>query len=112
MRGGRSRTGDLLSIEELLNKSLSKGSLFFLFQHKRIFDLWPRVVGETASHAEPYFFQEGILYVRVKASVYLDKYRYSLKEWVARYQAELGAPVVEEIRLRLGHCGDKTKGAA
>ncbi|MDR2141813.1 MAG: DUF721 domain-containing protein [Deltaproteobacteria bacterium] len=89
------------SLEELILKSMENGSLYFTIRNKRIFDLWPRVVEEAAENTEPYRFEAGVLYARVKASVYLDRYHYKLKEWVERYAIELGGPVVETIRLRL-----------
>ncbi|MDR1577877.1 MAG: DUF721 domain-containing protein [Deltaproteobacteria bacterium] len=110
MSGNKRFNDDPVSLEELIRKSLNSGSLYLLFQNNRIFGLWPRVTGEAAKNSEPYLFQEGILYAWVTASVYLDKYRYQLKEWVERYRLELGAPVVEEIRLRLGKIRNKENG--
>ncbi|MDR1871786.1 MAG: DUF721 domain-containing protein [Deltaproteobacteria bacterium] len=94
---------DLRSLEEIIFRSLKSGPLRLLAQKQRLMELWPKVVGEeAAANSKPYLFLEGILHVHVTTSVYLDKYRYQLKEWVERYRVELQAPVVERIKLTVG----------
>jgi predicted nucleic acid-binding Zn ribbon protein len=87
-------------LSQVIQKSLDRGSLYFLFQNYHILELWPRVTGpETAARTDAVKFQDGILYVRVDSPVHRDKYRYLLQNWLARYQAELQGPVVEEIKI-------------
>jgi predicted nucleic acid-binding Zn ribbon protein len=101
---------DPKSLEELIAASLKHGSLFFWRQRQRIFELWPRVVGEAAAaHSRPYAFNDGVLYVKMATSVCLQNYSYSLKEWLERYRIELGGPVVERIVTRLGAVLDDKK---
>jgi hypothetical protein len=95
------------NLKDAILKSLNSGFLYFLTQNERIFSLWPRIVGDAAKSSKPYFFKDGVLYVRVPAPVYIDKFRYSLKDWLTRYRIEFGAPVVEEIRLSVGKLRNK-----
>ncbi|MDR1085245.1 MAG: DUF721 domain-containing protein [Deltaproteobacteria bacterium] len=106
----RKYTNDLVSLKSLLERSGQRGVLYFLFQNQRILDLWPLIAGpEAAKHTRVHLFREGVLHVRVEASAYLDRYRYSLKQWVKQFEIELQAPVVEKIELRLGPVDQKLK---
>ncbi|MDR0548849.1 MAG: DUF721 domain-containing protein [Deltaproteobacteria bacterium] len=99
---GHGFSKDPVRLEDLIIRSLTNGYLSLLTRYLRIYEIWPRIVGEDdAKLAEPYLFEEGVLFVRVKHSGYLHKFNYQIPKWLDRLYVEFEAPVVEKIVLRL-----------
>ncbi|MBM3274293.1 MAG: DUF721 domain-containing protein [Candidatus Sericytochromatia bacterium] len=61
---------------------------------------WPRVAGEVvAKNLQPVRFVEGVLWVRSDQSVWSHQLTFLRPDLLARYEAELGRKIVDDIRL-------------
>jgi len=87
----------------ILEKALKNMSLDRKLKEHEIWNVWNSVAGEhVARHAQPEFMRNGILFVRVSTSPWMQQLSYMGKGITEALNERLGAPIVEEIRFKLG----------
>jgi predicted nucleic acid-binding Zn ribbon protein len=90
-------------IGPILEKTLKKMSLDTKLREYEVWNVWDDAVGEYVSrNAQPDFMRNKILYVRVSSSPWMQQLSYMGKEITEALNERLGAPIVEEIRFKLG----------
>jgi hypothetical protein len=86
-----------------MDHSFKHGFLYFLSNRSRISRIWRDVVGEkVVAHTNIKSFEMGRLEIDVDGPAYLERYRYSVKEWIKRINVEFGDEMVTEIKLKVG----------
>ena len=90
-------------IGSILEKTLKKMSLDTKLREYEVWNVWDDAVGEYVSrNAQPDFMRNKILYVRVSSSPWMQQLSYMGKGITEALNERLGAPIVEEIRFKLG----------
>jgi predicted nucleic acid-binding Zn ribbon protein len=90
-------------IGSILEKTLKKMSLDTKLKEYEVWNVWDDAVGEYVSrNAQPDFMRNKILYVRVSSSPWMQQLSYMGKGITEALNERLGAPIVEEIRFKLG----------
>lgn len=65
----------------------------------RIFAGWAQIVGpEVAARCKPTSLKGGVLKVRTESAVWANEFRFLAAEVVARINADLGKPVIREVK--------------
>ncbi|MDR2368721.1 MAG: DUF721 domain-containing protein [Deltaproteobacteria bacterium] len=97
------RRGELISIDQILDRSSRNGFFHFLANRSKLTEIWKSVVGpKVAANAMINSFELSRLEVYVRGPAYLERYRYFLKEWIKRINIEYGDEIVTEIVLKIG----------
>jgi predicted nucleic acid-binding Zn ribbon protein len=69
----------------------------------RVWRLWDRVVGEDiARNARPAAFKGSLLLVYVTSSTWLHHLRFVKHDIITRLNADLGQPLVSDIKFKVG----------
>ena len=90
-------------VGSILERALKKMSLDGKLKEQEIWNVWNRVTGEhVARHAQPDFMRNGILFVRVSTSSWMHQLSYMSQGIMEALNQRLGAPIVREIRFKLG----------
>lgn len=90
-------------VGSILEKALKKMSLDRKLKEHEIWNVWNSVAGEhVARHAQPDFMRNGILFVRVSTSPWMQQLSYMSQGIVEALNQSLGAPIVQGIRFKLG----------
>jgi len=67
----------------------------------RLQELWPRAAGPAiAAHATPVAERDGVLTIACEASVWAQELDLMAGDLIAALNAEMGTPVVRELRCR------------
>ena len=67
----------------------------------RLQELWPRAAGAAiAAHATPVAERDGVLTIACEASVWAQELDLMAADLIASLNAELGTPLVRELRCR------------
>ena len=97
-------------VGSILEKTLKNMSLDRKLKEHKVWDIWDSVVGDYVSrHAQPDFMRNKILFVRVSSSPWMQQLSYMSKGIVEALNKRLGAPIVEEIRFKLGEIDPQWK---
>lgn len=68
-----------------------------------ILAVWPDIVGvEVAQRARPGAFRDGILFVKVTSSAWVQELEFMKDEFVERINETMGEVLVDEIRFEVG----------
>jgi len=98
-------------VGSILEKTLKNMSLDRKLKEHEVWNVWNSVVGEhVSSHAQPDFMRNKILFVRVSSSPWMQQLCYMSKGIVEALNKRLGAPIVEEIRFKLGEVDPPCRG--
>ncbi len=91
-------------LAETLGRSMGRGFINFTAQKLRVFEIWPRVVGEGDSpRTRPVLLYDGKLTVEVPGPAWLERYQYKKQDWLHRLNAELAEQaLVEDIIFKIG----------
>lgn len=90
-------------IGSILEKTLKRMSLDTKLKEYEVWNVWDSVVGEYVSrHARPDFMRNKILFVRVSSSPWIQQLSYMGKGITEALNERLGAPIVQEMRFKLG----------
>jgi hypothetical protein len=90
-------------VGSILEKTLKNMSLDRKLKEHEVWNVWNTIVGEHVSrHAQPEFMNNKILFVKVSSSPWMQQLCYMAKGIVQALNKRLGAPIVEEIRFKLG----------
>ncbi len=90
-------------VGSVLEETLKKMSLERKLKEYEVWNVWNSVVGEPVfRHAQPDFMRNRILFVKVSSSPWMQQLSYMGKGIVEALNKRLGAPVIEEIRFKLG----------
>jgi hypothetical protein len=90
-------------VGSILERALKRMSLDGKLKEQEIWNVWNSVAGEhVAGHAQPDFMRNGILFVRVSTSPWMQQLSYMSQGIVEALNQRLGAPIVREIRFKLG----------
>ncbi len=93
-------------VGELLDESMGNGFFGLAREMVRVFEVWPKAVGEfNAARTRPESIHNGVLSVAVEGSVWIDRFSYFKADFVDKINHEVGAPVVKDIRFRVGELG-------
>ena len=79
----------------------------------RLFARWRAIVGDdVAAHVEPTSLRDGVLRVRADSPAWATEIGYLADEIAGRVNAEIGRPVVTELRVSAGPKLEPRAGAA
>ena len=68
-----------------------------------ILAVWPDIVGkEVARRARPGAFRDGILFVKVTSSTWVQELEFMKDEFIERINETMGEDLVDEIRFEVG----------
>ena len=99
-------------VGSILKRSLRDMSLEGKLKAHEVWNVWDGVVGEHVSrHAQPERMRNKILFVRVSTSPWMQQLSYMGEGIVESLNKRLGAPIVEEIRFKLGDVVPQSKPA-
>ncbi len=94
----------------ILEKALKKMSLDRKLKEHEIWNVWNSVAGEhVARHAHPEFMRNGILFVRVSTSPWMQQLSYMSQGIVEALNQRLGTPIVKGIHFKLGDIAPPSK---
>jgi len=69
-------------------------------QSARLFSKWAEIVGaDVAERCRPVSLKDGLLRIKTDSAIWAAEFRYLAPEVIKRVNAELGAPLVREIKL-------------
>jgi predicted nucleic acid-binding Zn ribbon protein len=69
----------------------------------RIWQIWDRAVGSPiAMNAKPDAFKDGVLSVNVSSSAWIQQLKFLEKQIIANLNQELEAPMISQIRFKIG----------
>ena len=108
-RGQNRARGQLASLDAIIDRSSRSGFFFFLAHRVKVTEAWRKTVGpKVAANTVIESFDLSRLTVLVRGPAYLERYRYSLKEWIKRLNIEFGDELVTEIFLKVGPMAPRT----
>ena len=69
----------------------------------RVFDIWEQAVGtRVARHSQPKRFKDGILWIAVNNSTWMQQLTFLSEDICRKVNLALGSPMVEKVRFQLG----------
>lgn len=94
---------NLIHISDILTAALNKYRPAQDTNMTRIWDVWDRSVGSPiAMNAKPDAFKDGVLSVNVSSSAWIHQLKFLEKEMIANLNRELEAPLISQIRFKIG----------
>ena len=93
----------LIHISDILKSALKKCRPAQDTRMTRIWELWDMAVGAPiAMNAKPHSFNNGTLVVNVSSSAWIHQLKFLEKEIVNNLNKHLDAPMVQQIRFKIG----------
>lgn len=99
----KNKTGNLIHISDILNKTFRNYRPAMDSEMTRIWDIWDEAVGRPiAMNAKPDSFKDGLLIVNVSSSAWIHQLQFLEKEMVSNLNKQLEIPLIREIRFKIG----------
>jgi hypothetical protein len=90
------------SLGDIINRSATRGFLYFADRNVRIFELFGRIVGSKYSkYLSAYGYFMGTIHVRTESPAYVERFNYMKKEWIAAINIELGMEIIDDMQIRV-----------
>lgn len=98
----RRRKGNLEPVATLLESALRRIGLEKRFEEYQVVEAWDSVVGDgVAQHATATSIRDGVLFVDVDSSVWMQELQLLRGEIIERLNAHLGQAFVKQIVLSM-----------
>ena len=98
--------GELVSISSVVERYLSQRHTHPNRRHEahalRVFQAFKSIGGPVCAHAQPVFYRNGVLTLKVDDSPWLTEMGFLKGEIITRLTEILGYSLVRDIRIRLG----------
>lgn len=87
-------------LKGLLPKVMSGLGVAAPMQSAQLFSKWVEIVGaDVAGRSRPVSLKDGLLRIKTDSAIWAAEFRYLAPEVIRRVNAELGAPLVKEIKV-------------
>jgi len=94
---------NLIHISDILTAALNRYRPTQDTRMTRIWQIWDRAVGSPiAMNAKPDAFKDGVLSVNVSSSAWIQQLKFLEKQIIANLNQELEAPMISQIRFKIG----------
>ncbi len=94
---------NLIHISDILAAALNKYRPTQDTRMTQIWKIWDTAVGSPiAMNAKPDAFKDGILSVNVSSSAWIQQLKFLEKEIISNLNRELSAPMIDQIRFKIG----------
>jgi predicted nucleic acid-binding Zn ribbon protein len=101
------KRSDFVHIRNILEDVLKPYQSGPDFELKEVWRLWDEAVGETiAQNARPAAFKGKLLVVHVNSSTWIHQLQFLKNDMIAKLNADLGKPLISEIKFKIGPLGD------
>jgi predicted nucleic acid-binding Zn ribbon protein len=97
------KQSDFVHIGKIIDEVIRQYRTESDFALKKVWRLWDEAVGETiARNARPAAFKGKLLIVHVNSSAWIHQLQFLKNDLIAKLNAALGKPLVEEIKFKIG----------
>jgi len=102
-----------LRLSQILPQVLKAMELETAIRRREIRKIWKEVVGENISkRCQPQKIKDGVLFLKVHSSVWMNQLHYLKEEMIKSLNARLGGEIVKDIYFRLGEIEEKSTQAS